>query len=294
MGIFNDNLVLTTYEADLELQERILGGVPNNPKLIEGWIRTNTGITDDVEERRQLIYRTMIERDPERFGNLDPNISYEDLVKASEDVAGMLSVNGFKRDDDGSLYIENRQVKAMLRESINILFAGEKWGAVKEEGRTYAGKGPKNFFVERVAIGPRRIHLKRKTDGGALVDIVKPDDLALIIGHVVGAQGPRSTLSYHEYVERPWVTVRVMVTLDSIDQGRWEMAWVHAQRQGLGAVRSQGEGAFDIWRWDKIEQGPVRLPRIAKAEESAADADIAAELAAQRQALEEEERHIQA
>jgi hypothetical protein len=180
------------------------------------------------------------------------------MIEASEKVATEKQSNGFKRGN-GGLYIESRQVKAMLKESTNILFAGERWGAT--------GKGPKSFMAERVFVNPAIVCLDR----------AEPDGIELVIGHVSGPKGPQSTITYVEYAIEPTLEFEVWVTKnqvtvkgskakpgeeespdkatagqESLTAKQWALIWTHAQENGLGALRSQGYGRFDVLAWDLL------------------------------------------
>ena len=226
MGIFDTAVsVFTVYHTRLTFRDRFMGGIPKNPKIIEGWLRSKAGIEQEEEIRRATL-RTLVELG----ADVRPDMSFEELEKASEALAVERQTNGFKVDE-GGIYLESRAVKAMLKESINILYAGDRWGRTK--------KGPKSFFAERVFINPDRIRLDRS----------KPDGVALFIGHVSGPKGPQSTLTYHEYVERAAIEFDVLVMKDEVKGEHWPEVWVHAQENGLGALRSQGFGRFDIEDW---------------------------------------------
>lgn len=229
MGIFDDS-VFTTYHARIELRDRIMGGTPTNPRVIEGWLRSKAGIEDEVEVRQAML-RTLRELDPDT--EFDPDASFEELVKASERLAASTQTNGFKKDDHG-LFVESRQVKAAIKECVNILFAAERWGKTK--------KGPKSFVAERVFINPDRLHL----------GVTEPTGIDLMIGHVSGPAGKRSTITYHEYVERPTLEFDVMVAEDAVSAKQWAQVWVLAQENGVGALRSQGHGRFDVTEWKRV------------------------------------------
>lgn len=224
--------LFTTYRIELTFTAKIMGGVPRDPKIIEGWLRSKAGISDE-HEIRQAMLRTLTELGV----NLTGAETFDELVTASEALAAQRQTNGFKRDDQG-LYIEARQVKAMLKESVNILFAGDRWGRTK--------KGPRSYTAERLFVAPDRIHLGR----------MEPDGVDMVIGHVTGPQGPRSTLAYHEYVEQASITFSIDSTdaapgskgapTDCIDPEHWPLIWMHAEANGLGALRSQGHGQFAV------------------------------------------------
>jgi hypothetical protein len=79
----------------------------------------------------------------------------------------------------------------------------------------------------------------------------------LIIGHLGGPQGPRSVLSYHEYVEAPAaIEFMVPVAEDAVSHGWWPRGGCgHLfEQNGLGATRSQGFGTFDLVWWDRAHR----------------------------------------
>ncbi len=224
------------YDVELQIEDRILGGIPKHPKVIEAWIRTKAGIEDDMEAR-QLMLKTL----RERGADIPEDASYEDMVKASEDIAGSKQAVGFKFDAEG-LYIEDRQIKAMLKEGVNILYAGQRFG--KTTG--YQGKGPKNFFAERLFVGPGRIYL----------GVQEPDGMHLMVIHADGPQGKIHSLAYHEYVTQPILKFQVEA-LESADKEmrigkKWGELWVLCEQNGLGASRSQSFGKFVVTKWEKV------------------------------------------
>lgn len=220
--------LFTAYELDLAFEDKLMGGVPKSPKIIEGWLRSQAGI-DDKAEVEQAMIRTL----QELGADVHPGMVYDELVAKSEELAAVKSTNGFKLDDNG-LYIEDRQVKAMLKESVNILYAGDRWGKTR--------KGPRSFVAERAFVKPARIYLGR----------YEPDGVELVIGHVSDAAGKRSTLAYHEYAERPTITIQVEVLRDELTTEQWTEIWCHAERNGLGALRSQSHGRFAVTRWERV------------------------------------------
>lgn len=195
--------------------------------MIEGWIRAKAGI-DDADEIRQVLLRTL--------GELHPELSMDELVDASEQVAKEKETTGFKRDAEFGLWIAGNHVKAMLKESTNILYAGDRWGKTQ--------KGPKSFLAERIFIAPERLYVGR----------LEPDGVETVIGHVSDKNGQRSTLGYHQYVEKAHLTFDVLSTRDAIEEDWWVDIWTHAEENGLGALRSQGYGKFDLIAWDKIDE----------------------------------------
>lgn len=229
-SIFADQTagLFTRYACTIQLRGKLLGGIPKSPDIIEGWLRSKAGINED-EEVRQAMLRTLVELGAE----VSPDMSYEQLEEASKKLAAIKQTNGFKRDN-GSLVIEDRQLKALIKEAVNILYAGERWGKTK--------KGPRNFTAERVFVQPAMIPLGR----------TEPDGIELMMVHASTPQGPRSSLSYHEYVENALITFEVMALRNEIEPQQWAEIWVLAQENGLGACRSQSYGRFDVVSWETI------------------------------------------
>jgi hypothetical protein len=236
MGFFDEDYakLFKTRRATIQFRDKIMGGTPCDPEIIRNWLLTRPGLVKDEVHHRQLLMQTLVERGVE---NISDEMSYDEMLSAARSVADLTHLNGFKRGPDG-LYIEGRQVKAMFKESTNILFAGESWGKTR--------KGPKNFLAERIFVEPDRIYL----------GVREPSGVELFIGHVSGPRGAQSTLTHHEYVERPQIIVDCVCTRDAITADQWREIWLHAQHNGMGALRSQGFGRFEVVDWQEIESVP--------------------------------------
>lgn len=222
-----DATLWTTYRAVLAFRDKLVGGVPKDPKLIEGWLRSRAGI-EDSQDLRMAVLRTLSEVE-----GAGANATGE----AADDVAAALMAQkrttGFKSAPDLGLYVEGRQIKAMLKESTNIVFAGERWGPTRKAARS--------FFAERVFVDPDRIPL----------GVAEPSGVETIIGHISGPTGPRSTLGNYEYVLQPVIEFRVLTLRDCIDAEQWRDIWCLAQENGFGTLRSQGFGRFDVIAWER-------------------------------------------
>ncbi|MHC4621930.1 MAG: hypothetical protein ACYTEQ_29680, partial [Planctomycetota bacterium] len=155
------------YTVMLRLVD-IVGGCPKNPKLIEGWVNA-TNKQKSSEERAAIVAATK-----EEIGEL----SDEKVEKTS---------TGFKADEHG-LYIEGRQVKAMLKEAANII---KNIAPVKVKGKLTTGvAGLKSKVADQMFVEDVRIHLKRD----------EPDEIEERPIHVFTAQGPRDALKRVEIV----------------------------------------------------------------------------------------------
>ena len=222
-------------KVELTFRGFLMGGVPKDPKIIEGWLRTKTMVTDE-EELRQMAIRTM----RELGADVSEGMTYEEAVTAAEAMAVEKHTNGFKSDEKG-LYIEGRQVKAMLKENVNIVYAGTKKGQTR--------KGAKNYAAERVFVEEERVYLGRTA----------PDGVLVMIGHINGPGGPRATLTNVEYVDRAVITFTIKEMRakpgddePSLTDTEWRNVWLSAEENGLGAARSQSHGRFEVTGWTTL------------------------------------------
>lgn len=226
------------YAVRVEFRGKLVGGIPKDAGLIEGWLRKNMGLTDEQELRRTVV-QTLAEEGiipesaiPEDDVQITDDV-YTHIKTLAEKVAGEQHTTGFKQNGHG-LYLESRAVKAMLKENTNICFGNERWGPTR--------KSAKGFLAERVFVYPDEILLGR----------TEPDGTERFIGHITDQSGRRSTLGYHEYAEKPVLEFEVEVLDDAIKTKDWPRIWISAERNGLGALRSQGFGMFSVTKWDRI------------------------------------------
>ena len=84
------------YGVELVFDRWIMGGVPRDPKLIEGWIRAKAGVTDQ-EEKMKMMRRTLVELGVE----LPDTATFEEMVAASQHFAEEHHTNGFKVNEFG-------------------------------------------------------------------------------------------------------------------------------------------------------------------------------------------------
>lgn len=227
-GIFDaaDAEVFTRYRVAATFTHWVMGGIPQKPEIIESWLRQRVLGGDD--ELRTMLLKTLDDLDYE----IPAEATHEEILEAVKQVAQQRNGNTFRRNDQG-LFLNDYQVKAMLKEATNILYAGERWGTTK--------KGPKSYLSERVFVDELQIPLGRK----------EPDGTHLQIGQVSGPKGPRSTLTYVDYCEQPSITFTVSSLHDCIDREKWIELLVLSQRLGLGALRSLGYGTFKVTGFDK-------------------------------------------
>lgn len=238
MGIFADSKdsVFATYRCEIQFRNKVMGGVPRHPSIIESWLRTKSGLVSGSQQILFDLIRIMRAQGIE----VGPDATLEEAMSAyesaSRDAALDKQTNGFLADEKGGLYLESRQVKSLIREVTNVLYAGQRWGATK--------KGPKSFVAERVFVNPDELYL----------GVHEPSGTLEFVGHITDKLGPRSTVTKYQYVERARIAFTVMVLHNSVENQHWSEMWNLAEEEGLGALRSQGFGRFDVEVWEPVEK----------------------------------------
>lgn len=194
--------------------DHLVGGIPSDPKVAEGWIKKTMG-ADNQDIINELVSKTMVDR------GLEVGAAVDEVVKTTK-------LNGFKRDDQG-LYIEGRQLKACIKEAANIRWAQERWGPTK--------KGTKSFFAEHVFVVEDRLHL----------GVHEPTGIQQRFVSTFRGTG----IQYEEYVEEAEVNFTIRSDYDFTPSQISDL-WLTAEQQGIGATRSQSFGRFNVTRWDKL------------------------------------------
>lgn len=198
---------------------RMAGGVPRNPNVAEGWIRTK--FTDNEDLIRELVATTMVELGV-------------DADEAARIVAEQEHLNCFKRTPDGVLCYEGRCLKACLKEAGSIAVAA---GKLPRRGWGATNKGIKSFLAEHIFVVEDILPLGATEPAGIAQRFVTTH-------HGTGIQ-------YEEFVDD--VDFDFTVKTDQVLAERdWAMIWLTAQEQGVGAARSQGNGRFALTRWESI------------------------------------------
>jgi hypothetical protein len=227
------------YRVTITLNS-IAGGVPKNKNIIRGWI-DSTNKEKSEEERQKLVEATM--------GAL-PDLSEEKEAK---------SWVGFKADNKG-LFVEGRQVKAMLKEAANIIKdrcpngskdAIEEDDVVKKKKDlpAYGVRNLKSKVADHVFVVEDRIYLGKAT----------PDELEERPVHAMTPQGPRSSLKRTDVVHGATVSFTLRRLADeAVPEETLFAILAFAQHIGLGADRSQGHGTFRDVEVEKITKAQYR------------------------------------
>jgi len=222
----NDWAPFVRYRVHLKL-ENIVGGTPKNPKLIDAWINAkNKELT--AEEREKLA-----------------NATRKELGELSAEVAAKNHV-GFRQDKNG-LFVEGRHVKAMLKESSNIIKTITPGGRGKKSDGDKEVPGITNLkskVAERLFVEEDCIYLGQ----------MEPDEITERPIHVMTAMGPRDSIKRCEIVH----DVEISFTLrrhrgNEVPEKTMLAILDYAQTMGLGADRSQGHGKFKVLSVEKLE-----------------------------------------
>jgi hypothetical protein len=215
--------------VELELKNRIVGGVPTDPDLIAGWVAANMPSVSE-EEKAKLAEKTVLE-----------------LGAAAEEKAeGMWTT--FKRDSTG-VYIEGRQVKAMFKEASNVLrealIKAESKGKDKDAKKETKSRftNLKSKVAERLFVEDEKIYMLR--DGKPLPKVDGNEERAI---HVMTAQGPRTALKRTDFVNAPATLKFTLRFLGDgvVDQDLIDTLLEYSSWNGVGADRSQGNGLFEV------------------------------------------------
>ena len=186
--------------------------------MIRAWLEAKLGASEATEA---LIFQT------------------ESEIQVAVDEGEKESWTGFKRDETRGLYLEGRQVKAMLKECANVL--REQLGITAFKARV----------AERVFVEEDQIYLGKEEPDGSVERPI----------HVMTRMGPMTALKKADYVEDATVcfTLRAlkqpMLTKEKdriMPSAYIPLLLKLGQNIGLGADRSQGNGRFIVTKFEVI------------------------------------------
>lgn len=216
------------YHVELHVAN-IVGGVPFNPQIMQGWLKTKINIDPDIDVLQELVSATIAEVQ----GEVDPG----DVRDAAIASLAEQKINGFKRLADGTLIIEGRQIKAMILETANSLWPKSKWGP--------SGKGTMNYLKEHLFIKEDAIPLKT-FDGDP---VTEPREVRTRFHS--GYMGAR-VMTREEICEDVFIEFTLVTDHDFTDEQLGTL-WVHAEDAiGLGAARTSATGRFYVTQFQKL------------------------------------------
>jgi len=198
----------------IRFRDRVLGGIPKAKELLVPWLKSRGIPSDAAKELAEEI-----EEEVEA-------VSAEDIETAAWTT--------FKRDKEG-IYLEERQVKALLKEAAFVL------GLTKKA--RFRDSISHGLFVK-----PEQIHLRREGEF-----VKQPDGSIESAIHVMTRRGPRSALKRCDYVEKGEAEFEVWVAAPVVTGKDLERLFTLGQEIGLGASRSQGYGKFTLVKFQPIQ-----------------------------------------
>ena len=230
-----------TVEIEIELTTAIVVGIPQKPEMIQAWVASKMKEQLNEAEMAKLATRTL-----------------EELPRLADEKAAEHSYNTFKTaplpDGREAVYIESRQVKAMIKENSNILRDVLIKNEAKGEAKKSRFTALKSKVAETVFVVEEPLFMWRP-ENGERVYVTKPEASEEKPIHVMTAQGPRTALKRVDLV-KPGVHITFKLKYlngATADEALLQTFFELAQMNGLGSDRSQGRGQFTVLRFDSVD-----------------------------------------
>lgn len=231
--IFGAPTTVTRYRVQLQVRDKLVGGVPSSKSVIKGWLKSRLDVGDrDLEE---ITAKTLADRFPDRQPSAD------ELTEALLESDAAPSINGFKRTATGELAYESRCMKAALKEFANSAYPGTDWPGKKKIAAAFR-KGLMSTIAERVFVEGIYIPL----------GVTEPSGVEERIKHVMTAQGPRSSINRVEFVQSPLIEFELKVHDDDALSEVWPRLWERGEDIGVGSDRGRSDGRFELVCWERI------------------------------------------
>lgn len=219
--------------------DTIAGGVPVNPEVLKGHLERRIvaaggGIPDS------LILDQVREVMQER--GLDPS----QMGEAIDEVAKLKGLVGFRRDEKKGFWIPGANLKACLVESASIAAAEGRIKA-KGWGQTSHNKGIVSWLKEHLFVEENELYF----------GVDEPTEVLQSFIHKMTPKGPSSAVQMTEILRDVDLPFTVETDHD-FPADDWGAIWVTAERNGLGAMKSQGYGTFEVREWAVVETSRSR------------------------------------
>jgi hypothetical protein len=231
--------IYTYYRAELQVRERITGGIPKDAATIKAWLKSRLDLDDrQLIELAEEISAAMTEE----TGTRPSADALLDALAAESKGNGFLRVNG-------EMVYEGRCLKAGLKEAANSAFPGTSWPG-KPKGLNKEGKeaelirkGLMRYLAETVFVDEDVIPL----------GVTEPTHIGVErIKHVLTKEGPRSAINIVDIIDKPLLSCTIKVRHDHIIPEVWGVIWETLEEIGIGADRARGDGKFDLIRWERL------------------------------------------
>ena len=237
MTQFNARALYDIYFVEIQIRDKICGGMPKNKDLIEAWVKSTTKYNDEqtiaqTDEARAVLLEEVTER----------------------------SWNGFPGDENG-IFLWARQIKALFKECATML----RLTVAKSGSKQILQHGFEIKSPDAKAVNADRIYLHGavpatdRSPCGVVGPKPKADGFYEGPIHVQTAQGPRSAIKRVDYVEKALVKFEVWVLATAAGESRHvgrkelEKMLTFGQENGLGADRSQGMGKFNVVKFEQTQ-----------------------------------------
>lgn len=234
---------------------QLVGGIPSDPDVAKSWLKAKLGDQATEEMIQEEVAAVLKARGVPDLATA----TEEDKQSATEEVNRLRHLTGFKRDFDtdlakvlqekavgdgmpedmarrtvGELYIEGRQVKAMIREAANIAVGA---GNLAAKGWGNTRKGLLAFVAEHIFVPCDKIYL-------AVAESTRVNQSFV---HTWRGSG----IKREEVVDDAVIEFDVISDWPFTDDD-WAAIWVTGEKNGLGASRSQGFGTFAVTKWKRM------------------------------------------
>jgi len=218
--------------------ERLVGGIPKHPDIVRRWQEAR--MPPESKRPADLTVESATEATVEALGSqaLDP-----------DEEAKSVWTGFVENPETGEIALETRNVKAMFKESANILRDMKMMKDLvgKDKAIPLRARLAERLFV----FGPSQrggwhnsfIPIEVPEERRALFEVWPPALERPI--HVMTARGQRTALKKTDYVDDCSLEMELKVLNDGIiHEGIIRMILEHAAMNGLGTDRSQGNGMF--------------------------------------------------
>jgi hypothetical protein len=219
------------YTLNLHL-DRLVGGTPKHPEIVRRWQEARSDALAKSQPGEPQTVEAATEATIAALG--------DQALDESEAVQGIWT--GFITDQDGNLAWEARNIKAMLKESANIV---RVLPDAKINGKVIPLKAR---VAERVFPEPKIITL---TKDDKPVAEAESSERAI---HVMTQMGPRTALKRTDHLTDVDLSCTLRVLNDKlISEKILRLILNHARYNGLGTDRSTGAGTFE-YELKKLEE----------------------------------------
>lgn len=240
IDIFKVSSSFTSYRCEMQMIDKLVGGIPKNPDTIKKWLECRL----EVKDKALLDLARETAEQMRADDGVEPGA--DELLTA---VARKFdSGNGFKTIN-GHLAYEGRCLKSALKEAMNSAYPGT----------TFPGK-PKTVNDKGVEVQAVRKGLMRYAAEAVHVEdnyidlgVSEPAGTEQRIKHFDSPKGPVSAICVVDYTERSLLSCTVKVRDDFLPQTAWARVWETLESIGLGADRARGDGKFELVTWKKIK-----------------------------------------